>query len=461
MNWIPRAALAALLLATCAAPAGAAGLFPFPREVFRLPNGLEVVLMPFPADGLVMDAVIMDVGGRTESKPDEMEYTHLLEHLMFRGSRNYTEARAKDLYVRAGAYEQGFTESDFTCYYRIYPAAAFEKMADLMADKFDGLVFSDDEYKAETGAVLGEYTGHCRQPESRIYNALYRAAFKVHPYRAVSEEEHLATLTRMPDNRARVMAFYERYYKPNNARLVVGGSFDPVLVRRLVTEKYGRLKPGEAVPPLPAEPPSRKEVRVALSGEPDAAPRLAIAWHIPGYDPDDPDVCALDLLAKLHFDRGGALEKQLTLEKGLAASVDFPHHFFSRDPNLFTILITLKRSGDLPAVERLVLDFVAGLSRNRVRPARLEAVKKKARYGALVRYDALDPVMFGFLGPYFLSPRVDAVDRQFERLAAATPEQLRMAARRVFRSENRIVVTFTPGPGEAVPGAKPGMGEPK
>jgi zinc protease len=129
-------------------------MFPFPVESYKLPNGMEVVLIKYGTDGTVIDMLVVDTGSRYEKKPDEIEYTHLMEHLMFRGSKNYTVADVNKIYTKYGVYDQGFTASDFTCYYRIFPKDAMEDLTKIMADRLENLSFTEDEYKAETGAVL-------------------------------------------------------------------------------------------------------------------------------------------------------------------------------------------------------------------------------------------------------------------------------------------------------------------
>lgn len=430
------------------------GIFPYPRHEFRLDNGLSVVVLPCPSEGLVMDALIVDVGMRAERKPEEVEYTHLLEHLMFRGSVRHTAAEAGAILARAGAYEQGFTESDFTCYYRIFPAEYLDTMTVLLAGKFAGLAFTDEEYKAETGAVLGEYTGHCDSPESLVWNALYRTAFTVHPYRAVEPAAHLATLRAMPENRAGVMAFFERFYKPNNARLILCGAVDPATARAAVERAWGPLPPGEPVPAAPEEPPADGERRAALSGAPGSAPRLALAWRIPGYDPDAPDTAALALFAQMHLAAGSPLDTLLCEERALVSEIDWPGHFFARDPSLLAISLKLKDAADLPEVERLVVGHIDKLAGARPSRAKVESAKRKAKYRFLSDLDSLDNILFGFCKGYFLRPEPDATDRFFAALARLSPADLRAAARRAFRPENRVVVAYLPAP------APPAAGEP-
>ena len=89
-------------------------MFPFPVESYTLSNGMEVVLIKYGTNGTVMDLLTVDVGGGNEKKPDEIEYTHLMEHLIFRGSKNYSVKDVEKIYTKYGIYDQGFTANDFT-----------------------------------------------------------------------------------------------------------------------------------------------------------------------------------------------------------------------------------------------------------------------------------------------------------------------------------------------------------
>jgi len=119
-------------------------MFPFPSESYTLPNGMDVVLIKYGSEGTVIDMLVVDTGTRYEKKPDEIEYTHLMEHLMFRGSKNYTVEDVNKIYTKYGVYDQGFTASDFTCYYRIFPEDAMENLTKIMADRLENLSFTED-----------------------------------------------------------------------------------------------------------------------------------------------------------------------------------------------------------------------------------------------------------------------------------------------------------------------------
>ena len=442
-----RGILCAILCCLCAvAPAPAAeegGIFPFPVESFRLENGMEVVLMPMGHDGVMMDLLIVDVGVRFEKKPDEVEYTHLMEHLMFRGSEKYPLEEIGKINTRFGIYEQGMTASDFTYYFRLFPSDAFEKLTDVLTDRLANLRFTDEEYRAETGAVIGEYTGHYQMPMSMAFQKLYEIAYTTHPYRDFPE--HLEYLRKMPENRAQVMKFYENFYRPNNCRLLILGDFKSDDVKRIITQYYGSIKPGRPIPEIPQEPPQQQERTAQVVYPGKTAPHLLIAYRLPGYQLNNSQVPAIDLLRNLYFTKSAPLYRRLVYDEKLLSSMSFPAKYFTVDPGLFTITLTLKDARDMEKVKKLFYEEVEKMKESPCRPVELQEVRERMRFGALMGMDSLYRTAFTYVNFYALSHRTDGISLYYKSLDRITPSDIQKVAGQCLSSSNRVVVTLVQG----------------
>ncbi|MDQ7822252.1 MAG: pitrilysin family protein [Candidatus Eremiobacteraeota bacterium] len=420
-----------------------AELFSFPVESYRLDNGMEVVLIKCGDDGVMMDFLAFDVGMRSEKKPEEIEYTHLMEHLMFRDSEHYPVEKVDEYYAQYGVYSQGYTASDYTCYYRIFPREAFRRLTEIMTDKLSSLVIPDDQYRAETGAVLGEYLGHYRMPLSMLDSKLYQIAYTIHPYRDMPE--HLDTLKKMPENRERVMKFYRDYYKPNHCRLVVAGDIDEKKVREIIRQNYGSLKCGKDLPEVPPEPPQGAERRADILYPGKTSPYLSISYHIPGYDPQNIEIPAIDLIQELSFSESSPLYKRLVYEEKIATTVDFPGSCSTRDPGLFTTIMKLKDKKDIEKAKEIFFQEVDSVRKNPCDPEKLRQIKEKRRFETLTNLDSLNRIAFTYARPYFLSGNTRAAHLYYDNYFRVKPSEIKAAAEKYFAEKNRIVVTLTEG----------------
>jgi len=381
------------------------------------------------------------VRGGNEKKPDEIEYTHLMEHLIFRGSKNYSVKDVEKIYTKYGIYDQGFTANDFTCYYRIFPKDSFESLTKIMADKLINLNFTEEEYKAETGAVIGEYLGHYQMPTSRLWSKLHETAFTVHPYRDMPE--HLEVLKKMPENMDRVMKFYHDYYKPNNCRLVVVGDFDTEQVKEIINTNYGILKPGKVLPEVPQEPPQEKELTGEVKFPGKTSPYIMISYRIPAYDLNNIDIPSINMIKELYFTEASSIYKRLIYEEKLATSIYFPEYYFCKYEALFSTQIKLKKAEDIEKVKEIFFEEIDKIKKNIPDGEKLEEIKEKNRYKRLTNIDSLERISFTFMDYYFLSRDPDGINKYFKQYLRITPEDLKKTLKKYFVEKHRTVITLT------------------
>ncbi len=175
-------ALAAWNWSQAADEASGGKLFPYAYAVDDLPNGLRLVTVPTDYPNMVALYVVVRAGSRDEVEPGKSGYAHLFEHLMFRGSENYTSEQRDALMKRAGADTNASTNQDRTTYYAVFSKEDLDEVMKVEADRFQRLKYTEPAYKTESLAVLGEYNKNSSEPTQKLDEVLYETAFKTHTY---------------------------------------------------------------------------------------------------------------------------------------------------------------------------------------------------------------------------------------------------------------------------------------
>ena len=322
-------------------------------DTFVLANGLPVILHVDRSSPLVAVDVWYHVGSKDES-PGRTGFAHLFEHLMFMGSRNAPYPAFDSIMESWGGHNNGTTSNDRTNYYEIGPRNLLETFLWLEADRLATLseVITDEELERQRKVVQNERRqSYENRPYGRAELAIPEAMYPPeHPY-------HWPTIGSHADIEAAtvadVRAFFERFYRPSNASLVVAGDFDPAEARTLV-EKYFAWQPRLPPPgraPLPAEPRLARDIEIALTDRVQL-PRLRLSWHAPAlFAPGDAD---LDMAAHvLGGGKSSRLYRSLVFDKRIAQDV-FAYQGSQMLGSLFQVGATAKPGHDLPEIAAAV-----------------------------------------------------------------------------------------------------------
>jgi predicted Zn-dependent peptidase len=322
-------------------------------DKFVLQNGLTVILHEDRSSPLVAVDLWYHVGSKDES-PGRTGFAHLFEHLMFMGSRNAPYPAFDSIMESWGGHNNGTTSNDRTNYYEIGPRNLLETFLWLEADRLATLpdVITQEELERQRKVVQNERRqSYENRPYARgeleIPAAMYPDA---HPYHwpTIGSHEDIEAATV-----ADVQAFFERFYRPSNASLVIAGDFDPDEARRLVDRHFG-WQPAREPPPRrtpPPVPPLTSDVGIMLRDRVQL-PRLRLVWHAPAlFAPGDAD---LDLAA--HVLAGGKssrLYRTLVFERHIAQDV-FAYQGSQLWSSLFHIGATAKPGHELPEIQAAV-----------------------------------------------------------------------------------------------------------
>lgn len=298
---------------------------------YQLPNGLTVILHRDESTPLVAVNVLYKIGSRNEN-PKRTGFAHLFEHLMFGGSANVPDF---DTPIQdAGGENNAFTNSDLTNFYNVLPKENLEVALWLESDRMKQLDFGERSLEVQKKVVIEEFSETCiNQPYGDLWHELSDLTYKQHPYRWPTigiTQDHIkeAELSDVSD-------FFERYYKPSNAVLVIAGNFDFGEASGSIEKWFGEINGGNVdITPLPEEPP-QEEYRFKLVESNIPSDALFMAFHMP--DRLHPDFPAFDLLSDIFSGgRSGRFYQRLIKGSTLFSNVN-AYLTGTIDPGLFIV----------------------------------------------------------------------------------------------------------------------------
>jgi zinc protease len=423
--------------------------FPFPYTQEDLPNGLRLVTIPTDSPNLVSIYIVVQTGSRNEVEPGKTGFAHLFEHLMFRGTEQYSPEKYQEALQRAGAASNASTSDDFTQYYTTFSKEDLPQILAMEADRFEHLKYSPELFKTETGAVLGEYNKNSSNPEEKLDEVLHDTAFDRHTYKHTTMG-FLKDVQDMPNQYDYSLRFFDRYYRPEYTTIVVAGDVDSKRVRALVDQSWGAWKRGSYHPDIPVEPASKGPRENHVDWPLSTLPLITVAYKGPAYTDTQKDWAALDVLATLAFSPTSDLYQKLVVSEQKVDSLDGD---MARrvDPNLFEVDARVKRGEDVQYVRNQILDSVRRFQNELVPAGKLAAVKSHERYQFTMQLDNSQTVAQTVARFVALRRTPDTIDRLFQIYAQLTPEDIREAARKYLGENGRTIVTLT---GRAAGGGK-------
>lgn len=424
---------------TAAAPPAARGAFPFPVHGRALDNGLRVFFVPHDTPGLAAYFTVFRVGSRDEVEPGRSGFAHFFEHLTFRGTPRHSGQDWERITKSLGLDTNAFTDDDVTAYWLVGPSAALPTVVELEADRFMNLGYRQDDFKVEARAVLGELLKSLSSPDFRLHEASRELAFSRHPYRHTTMGFH-EDVRDMPSGYRSSLELYRRFYRPDNAFVLVVGDFDEERVFQEIRRCYGPWKArGEATPVLP-EPAQEQERQRRTTWPTPILPRAWSGWHTPGAA--DADATAAQLvLWPLLFGRPSALYRELVLERHLVEEIggEFQPH---RDPYLFGYALVLKSEAAQAPARAAIDRAIAELAAGRVDARLLEDVKSNVLASLVMETDT--PYRTGVWLVYYAALTGDPayLDDVMARVARLAPQDLAAFARRWLVPANRTTVVL-------------------
>jgi zinc protease len=419
-----------------------------PEVVFsdqRLANGLRVIVAEDHLAPVVAVNVWYAVGSKHE-RPGKTGFAHLFEHVMFQGSRHVAKAEHIALVQAAGGTMNGSTWLDRTNYFETMPAHQLELglwlEADRMATLLDAL--SQENLDNQREVVKNEKRWSY---DNRPYGS-WQEKLQAHMY-PPEHPYHHSTIGSMDDLDAAsledVSAFFETYYAPNNAVLSVVGDVETADVVAAAERYFGRIPANPSIPPLPdmSLPPTLGGEHRETVYDRVPLPRIHIAFRAPVLG--DPRLDALDLAGQiLAGGKGSRLNRRLVRDERIAQDVALFTLGFVGGASICVGWVTVRPGIDLGRVEAAFHEELGRLANELVSDdelARAKALTEADELGSLQRVEERADRL-SMYATLFDKPGM--INEMLPRYLSVTPEQIRDAAKAVFRADNRLVLTYLP-----------------
>ena len=416
------------------------GTFPYEIQRVTLTNGLRVLLVRMPSEGLVAYWTVVRTGSRDEVEAGVTGFAHFFEHMMFRGTEKYPATVYNGIVTSMGASANAFTSDDLTAYHLSLTRGDLVRVIEIESDRFQHLSYAEPAFKTEAGAVYGEFHKGRTSPFFVLHEAMHNAAFDRHTYKHTTIGFE-ADIKRMPEQYEYSKRFFQRFYRPDNAVLLVVGDFDAEATLAAVRQHYADWKPGYVPPEVPVEPEQTAQRRLDVAFDGQTLPILAFGFKGVPFLPRDPVMVAATLLEELAFGETSELYRQLVLQQQRLQFLraDFG---FNRDPGLWTLTAMVREAAEVPAVEREIWANLSRLREQGVPSARLDAVRSRVRNGLLSGLASPREVA-GLLSRFVaLTGDVTALDEYVETIRQVTPDHVRQAAQQYLIPERSTVATL-------------------
>lgn len=391
-------------------------------ERFVLKNGLTVVVHQDTSTPLACLNIMYDVGSRDED-PNRTGFAHLFEHLMFGGSANIPSYDSP-LQV-AGGSNNAFTSTDITNYYITLPAQNLETAFWLESDRMLNLAFTPKSLEVQRNVVVEEFRQrYLNQPYGDAWLLMRPMAFKKHPYNWATigkEEKHIEEATMVE-----VKAFFNKFYRPKNAVMVVAGNVSVDEVKQLSEKWFEPVEKGEKAPRnLPKEPKQTEARRLEIE-RPVPLDAIYISFHICGKEDDDYQ--AWDLISDvLAAGQSSRIQQRLVKEKRVFTSA---HAFLTgeRDPSLFTIAGHISQDKTIEEAEAAIWEEIEILKKELVAEKELQKVQNQIEANHEFGEMSLLNRAIG-LAYYELLGDIDAVNTEIEKYRKVTTKKMQQLAK--------------------------------
>ena len=452
------AAIALTLGLAALAPVSYAAVFN--PETFALDNGMQVVVVTNRRAPVVSHHVWYKVGS-ADSPYGKSGLPHFLEHLMFKGTETLEPGEFSRIVARNGGNENAFTAPDYTGYFQTIAKDRLETVMRMEADRMTNLRLLPEEVRTERDVVLEERSMRVdNDPGSRLGEVLNATQFLHHPYRipVIGWRHEMASYTRED-----ALDFYERWYAPNNAVLIVAGDIDAAELRPLAEKYYGVI-PRHEVPVRERvqEPPQDAPRTVALADPRVQQPSWIRSYLAPSFNAGETKhAYPLEVLAEI---LGGTstsrLYRSLVIEQKIATSAGAYYRGSALDLATFRLYASPRPEVSLDELEAAMEAEVGRLTTDPITPQEVARATGRMVAEAVYAQDSLSTAVRSFGVALATGGTVEDVEAWPERIGAVTAEQVNAAAEHVFRLERSVTGRLTPAPAAASAAAAPSAGPP-
>lgn len=415
-------------------------ILPYPIYQHKMANGLNVVTVPFDSPGLAAFHIITRVGARNEVEPGVTGFAHFFEHMMFRGTDKYPKEKYSAALKSTGAAANANTTQDRTAYHMTGNADKLELMFELESDRFLNLNYSEHEFKTEAGAVKGEYTKNFASPYSQINEKRAETAFTTHTY-SHTTMGYFKDIVDMPNQYEYSKVFFDRYYRPEFNTILVVGDVTPKQVNALAEKYFGKWQRGSYKSVVPVEP-EQEETRYVHLQNGTIPAYLSMSFKGPAFSDTKIDMPALDVLASIVFSNTSNLYKKLVIDEQKIRFIAGGAGD-SRDPNLFTIQVSMVEKGDMAYVMAEIEKAIAKVKTQDVDAKLLAMTKSNLKYSFAMGIDTPGAIAQSLSHYIQLTGDPESINRLYALYDKVTAEDIKMVANKYFNMEHLTIATIS------------------
>ncbi len=408
---------------------------------FTLENGLHVILHEDHSAPIVAVNICYYVGSKNE-KPDKTGFAHLFEHLMFDGSKNVKRGEFDKYITQAGGYDNAYTTEDKTNYYEVLPSNYLELALWLESDRMLGFSIQEISLKTQREVVKEERRWRYEnRPYGSAWIKIAEKSYKKHPYRwpVIGYQEHLDNAS-MDD----VREFYETFYVPNNAVLVIAGDINIEQTKKLVEKYFGEISKGpDIIPhPKPDDDPLDGEIREIIEDVNAPLPAVFMSYRIP--EEGNSESYALALLSSiLSVGESSRLYQRLVYKDKIASEVE-TYADAREHPGLFLIYAIANPGFSSDTLEKAINEEIEKIKNYGVEEKELEKAKNKIE-SALVSAKQTVQGKADLLAHYYTFFRNPGlINTDIERYRKVTAEDVKRVAQKYLNWNNRVILHYLP-----------------
>lgn len=423
-------------------------------QEFKLDNGLKLIVQEDHRSPVVVSQVWYRAGSLDEVN-GKTGVAHVLEHMMFKGTKQVKAGQFSRLIAAAGGKENAFTSTDYTCYFQQLEKSHLPLSFKLEADRMANLQLTEEEFSKEIKVVMEERRWRTDdKPQSKVNEAFQSAVYIAHPYSrpVIGFMNDLESMT-VEDARE----WYNDWYAPNNATVVVVGDVKAEEVYQLAKQHFGRLKPRVLPVRKPQVEPQQIGERRVVVKAPAKLPYLLMGYHVPALVTPESDwePYALEVLAGvLSGNPAARLNQRLVRETQLAIDASAGYDLLSRGrQSVFALDATPSEGKTVAELEVALLQQIDNIKESGVTTEELDRVKAGVIAADVYKRDSMfyQGMQLGTIETIGFSWKI--LQDYPAKLRAVTPEQVQAVAKKYLLKDNLTIATLDPQPID--PNAKP------
>ena len=416
-----------------------------PVTSFTLKNGLNVVVIEDHRAPVVVQMIWYRVGGADEP-PGHSGIAHFLEHLMFKGTDTVGPNQFSAIVEAQGGDDNAFTTWDYTAYFQRVAADRLDLVMGMEADRMRNLRLTEDDVTTERQVILEERSQRTDSSPGALLSEQMRAAqFQNSPYAipVIGWRHEMEQLSRED-----ALEYYQRFYAPNNATLVIAGDVDPAAVKVLAEKHYGPVLPSDGIVPRdrPQEPPQLAERRLTLADERVSEPYIMRTYLAPERDSgNQADAAALTVLAELLGGSGqtSVLARALQFDSQTAVYASAFYDGSSIDDATFGLVVVPSPGVSLATAEGEMDRVIGEFMKTGPDPAALERIRTQVRAGDIYARDDVNSLARRYGEGLSIGLTLDDIESWDDALAAVTEADIMAAATKVFDRRNAVTGWLT------------------